>query len=157
MDSIVRAAAVYLFLMVVFRVAGRRTLGDLTAFDFVLVLIISEAIQQAMIDNDNSMTNGFLIVLTLVGLDVLLSLIKQRSHRVEKWLDGVPTILVEEGRPLTERMNKARVDLEDVMQAARQLQGLERLDQIRYAVLERTGGITIIPRQAGTLSSGQTQ
>lgn len=148
MDSIVRAAAVYLFLMVVFRIAGRRTLGDLTAFDFVLVLIISEAIQQAMLDNDNSMTNGFLIVLTLVGLNVLLSLIKQRSHTVEKWLDGVPTILVEEGRPLTERMNKARVDVEDVMQAARQLQGLERLDQIRYAVLERTGGITIIPKQA---------
>jgi uncharacterized membrane protein YcaP (DUF421 family) len=148
MDSIVRAAVVYLFLMVVFRIAGRRTLGDLTAFDFVLVLIISEAIQQAMLDNDNSMTNGFLIVLTLVGLNVLLSLIKQRSHTVEKWLDGVPTILVEEGRPLMERMNKARVDVEDVMQAARQLQGLERLDQIRYAVLERTGGITIIPKQA---------
>jgi uncharacterized membrane protein YcaP (DUF421 family) len=155
MDSIVRAAAVYLFLMVVFRMAGRRTLGDLTAFDFVLVLIISEAIQQAMLDNDNSMTNGFLIVLTLVGLNVLLSLIKQRSHTVEKWLDGVPTILVEEGRPLTERMNKARVDVEDVMQAARQLQGLERLDQIRYAVLERTGGITIIPKQAVPPPIGQ--
>jgi uncharacterized membrane protein YcaP (DUF421 family) len=148
MDSIVRAAAVYLFLMVVFRIAGRRTLGDLTAFDLVLVLIISEAIQQAMLDNDNSMTNGFLIVLTLVGLNVLMSLIKQRSRTVEKWLDGVPTILVEEGRPFTERMNRARVDVEDVMQAARQLQGLERLDQIRYAVLERTGGITVIPRQA---------
>lgn len=148
MDSIVRAAAVYLFLLVVFRIAGRRTLGDLTAFDLVLVLIISEAIQQAMLDNDNSMTNGFLIVLTLVGLNVLMSLIKQRSRTVEKWLDGVPTILVEEGRPFTERMNRARVDIEDVMQAARQLQGLERLDQIRYAVLERTGGITVIPRRA---------
>jgi uncharacterized membrane protein YcaP (DUF421 family) len=147
MDSIVRAAVVYLFLMVVFRIAGRRTLGDLTAFDFVLVLIISEAIQQALLDDDNSMTNGFLVVLTLVGLNVLLSLIKLRSHTVEKLLDGVPTILVEEGRPLTERMGKARVDVEDVMQAARQLQGLERLDQIRYAVLERTGGITIIPKQ----------
>jgi uncharacterized membrane protein YcaP (DUF421 family) len=144
----VRAVAVYLFLMVVFRVAGRRTLGDLTAFDFVLVLIVSEAIQQALLDNDNSMTNGFLVVLTLVGLNVLLSLVKQRSHTVEKLLDGVPTILVEDGRPLQERMQKARVDVEDVMQAARQLQGLERLDQIRYAVLERTGGITIIPKQA---------
>lgn len=148
MDSVVRAVAVYLFLMVVFRVAGRRTLGDLTAFDFVLVLIISEAIQQALLDNDNSMTNGFLVVLTLVGLNVLLSLIKQRSHTVEKLLDGVPTILVEDGRPLQERMQKARIDVEDVMQAARQLQGLERFDQIRYAVLERTGGITIIPKQA---------
>ncbi|MGD9895169.1 MAG: DUF421 domain-containing protein, partial [Dehalococcoidia bacterium] len=106
-----------------------------------------EAIQQALLDNDNSMTNGFLVVLTLVGLNVLLSLIKQRSHTVEKLLDGVPTILVDEGQPLTDRMNRARVDIEDVMQAARQLQGLERLDQIRYAVLERTGGITIIPKQ----------
>lgn len=148
MDSVLRAAAVYLFLLVVFRIAGRRALADMTAFDFVLVLIISEAVQQAMLNNDNSMVNGFLVVLTLVGLNVALSLVKQRSHTMEKLLEGVPTILVEDGRPLSDRMNKARVDVEDVMQAARQLQGLERLDQIRYAVLERTGGITIIPKQA---------
>jgi uncharacterized membrane protein YcaP (DUF421 family) len=148
MDSIIRAAAVYLFLMGVFRITGRRALGDMTAFDFVLVLIISEAIQQALIDNDNSMTNSFLVVLTLIGLNIGLSLLKQRSTTMEKLLDGVPTILVEDGRPLSERMSKARVDEDDVLQAARQLQGLERLDQIRYAVLERTGGITIIPKRA---------
>jgi uncharacterized membrane protein YcaP (DUF421 family) len=60
---------------------------------------------------------------------------------------GVPTIIVENGRPLRDRMRKARVDEDDVMEAARRLQGIERLDQIRYAVLEVSGGITVIPRE----------
>jgi uncharacterized membrane protein YcaP (DUF421 family) len=146
MDSILRAAAVYLFLLIVVRVAGKRTLAEMTSFDFILLLIISEAIQQALIDDDNSMVNGFLIVIALVGLDIALSLIKQRSVRIDKLLDGVPVIVLENGRPLRERMAKARVDEADILQAARELQGPERLDQIKYAVLERSGGITIIPK-----------
>jgi uncharacterized membrane protein YcaP (DUF421 family) len=144
-DSVLRAAAVYLFLLVLVRISGRRTLGQMTTFDFVLMLIISEATQNAMIGDDYSMTNGFLVITTLVTLDIGLSILKQRSRLVEKWIDGLPTILVERGRPLKDRMDKARVDVEDVLEAARELQGLERLEQIKYAVLERGGQITIIP------------
>ena len=145
MDSVLRALAVYAFLLVLFRLAGKRSLSEMTSFDFILLLIISEAIQQALLDDDSSMTNGFLVVLTLVGVSIALSLIKQRSETLDKLLDGTPEIIIDNGRLLRERMNRARVDEGDIMQAARQQQGLERLDQIKYAVLERSGGITVIP------------
>jgi uncharacterized membrane protein YcaP (DUF421 family) len=144
-NSVVRATVVYLFVLGVMRLAGRRTLAELTNFDFVLLLIVSEATQNCMIGDDYSVTNGFLVILTLVSLDVGLSLLKQRSRLVKKWVDGLPTILVEQGRPLKDRMDKARVDIEDILEAARELQGLERMEQIKYAILERGGQITIIP------------
>lgn len=146
MGSIVRATITYFFLLLVFRIAGRRSMGQLTTFDFILLLIISEATQNALIGNDYSLTNGFLVIITLVGIDIGLSLWKQRSPDLEKIIDGVPLVIVEEGKPLKERMNKARVDEDDVLTAARQSQGLERMDQIKYAVLERSGGISIIPK-----------
>lgn len=146
MNPILRAAAVYAFMIVVVRISGRRTLGEMTSFDFILLMLISETTQNAMVGEDNSLTNCFLIILTLVTIDIGLSLIKRRSRRVEKWIDGVPTVLVEDGRVIKDRMEKARVSVEDVMEAARELQGLERMDQIKYAVLERGGQITIIPK-----------
>ncbi len=75
------------------------------------------------------------------------SLAKDRSRSFEKLIDGVPTIIVADGRPLPERMRKARVDEQDIMEAARRLHGLERLDQIKYAVFEVSGGISVIPRE----------
>ena len=78
-------------------------------------------------------------------MSVLLSIVKFKFPRVEKWLDGTALIVVENGQPLRDRMRKARVDEEDIMEAARELQGLERIEQIKYAVLERGGNITIIP------------
>ena len=145
MNSILRAAAVYLFLLVVFRLAGKRTLSQITTFDAVLLLIISEAIQQAMIDTDNSITNAFLIVLTLVGIDVLLSLAKRRFRRLERLVDGVPVLIIAEGRLRDEEMKRERIDVGDVLAAARSHHGLERLDQIKYAVIEQSGEITIVP------------
>jgi uncharacterized membrane protein YcaP (DUF421 family) len=147
MESVARVIAIYIFLLLVFRIAGRRTLAQMTTFDLVLILIISEQTQQAMIVDDSSLTHAFLMILTLVGFDVALSLVKRRFPRVEKWLDGTPTIIVENGQPLKERMEKSRVDESDVLAAARELQGLERMDQIKYAVLERSGDISIIPRR----------
>ena len=146
MDSVLRAVAVFLFLMVLFRVAGRRTLSEMTNFDLVLLLIVSEATQNAMIGEDFSLTNAFLVILTLIGLDIGLSLFKRRMPRVDRWLEGVPTVIVEDGRPLKDLMERARIDESDVLATARELQGLERMDQIKYAVLERSGGISIIPK-----------
>jgi uncharacterized membrane protein YcaP (DUF421 family) len=146
MDAVARGATVYLLLMLIFRIAGRRTMAQMTSFDFVLLLIISEATQNAMIGDDFSFTNGALVVITLVGLDVLLSHVKRWYPTVEMWLDGKPTVIVEQGRPKLDVMNRARVDERDVLAAARETQGLERMDQIKYAVLETSGGISIIPR-----------
>ena len=145
MDSVVRGLAVYVFLLIVFRVAGKRTLAETTSFDFVLLLIISEATQQALVDGDNSMTNALLLVVTLVGLDIAISLVKRRFPTFDKLVDNVPLVIVEHGRPLRDRMHKSRVDTSDVLQAARESHGLERMEQIKYAVLERSGGISIVP------------
>ena len=147
MDSILRGVAIYLFLLVLFRLAGKRTLSDVTTFDFVLLLIISEATQQALLGEDFSLTNAFLVILTLIGLDIAISLWQQRWPRLGKWIEGVPLVIVEDGRPLYERMQRSRISEEDVLTAARERQGLARMDQIRYAVLERSGGISIIPKQ----------
>jgi uncharacterized membrane protein YcaP (DUF421 family) len=139
----------YLLLMLIFRVAGRRALSELTNFDFVLLLIVSEATQQALIDGDNSFTGAALVILTLVGLDIGLSLWKRDDPRLQRWIEGAPTLLVADGRPLLDVMRRARVDTGDVLAAARALRGLERLDQIKYAVLECNGGITVIPKAEG--------
>ena len=147
MDPVFRALAIYTVLLLVFRIAGRRTMAQMTNFDFILLLIISEATQNAMIGNDYSVTNGILVILTLVGADVLLSLFKQRSPHLEQWLDGLPLVIVENGRPLRNLMGQARIDEQDILSAARERQGLERMDQIKYAVLETSGGISIIPKQ----------
>lgn len=145
MESVLRAAALYAFLLVLFRITGRRALSEITTFDFVLLLVIGEATQQALLGNDFSVINAFVVIATLVLIDILLSLFKERSPRVGRFLDGVPLIVVEYGKPLTERLRKARLTEEDILEAARQSQGLERLEQIRFAVLEKNGQISVIP------------
>ncbi len=146
MDSVFRAVATYLFLMLIFRISGKRSLAQITTFDLVLLLIISEAVQSALLGNDFSMTNSFILVMTLVAMDIGLSLWKQRSRLVAKLMDDVPLVIVEDGRPLKERMDRCRVDEDDVLVAARIQRGLERMDQIKYAVLERSGGISVIAK-----------
>jgi uncharacterized membrane protein YcaP (DUF421 family) len=147
MDSVLRAAAIYIFLLVIFNVAGKRALSETDTFDFVVLLIISEATQQAMMGDDLSLTNSLAVILTLIGLSIMMSVWKYHSPRLENTLTGGPVILVDNGELLADRMKKSRVDKADIMQAARDSQGLERLEQIKYAVLEHSGTISIIPRQ----------
>lgn len=146
MDAFLRAAALYLALWAIFRIAGRRTLSELTSFDFVLLLIIGEATQQALLGEDFSITNGLIVIVTLLLMDISISLAKLGSPTVAKWVDGVPTIIVADGKPLRDRLRKARITEDDIMEAARRLQGLERMDQIKYAVIEVSGGITVVPQ-----------
>ena len=146
MDSVFRAAAMYLVLLVVFRIVGKRTLAQITPFDMVLLLIIAESTQQALVGPDYSLVNAALVIVTLVCIDIGLSQWRRYSRRVEKILDDVPVLLVERGRPLgSTRMDRECVDASDIMEAARHQQGLERMDQIKYAVLETNGEISIIP------------
>lgn len=153
MDAVIRAFAVYAFLIVLFRIAGKRSLAEITTFDFVLLLIISEATQQAMLGEDFSMTHCFLLVITLVGIDVGFSLVKRRWPKMESVVEGLPLILVKDGQVMEERMHRSRVDKDDILESARRLRGLARMDQIAYAVLERNGGITIIPKENEPLKS----
>ena len=147
MDSIIRAFAIYAIMLVLFRIVGTRTLSQTTTFDLVLLLFISEAIQQALIDNDNSMTNALLLVVTLLGINVLLSLVKERSKKFEQLVDGTPVVLVEKGTIHRTRMEKDRVDEADILESARLAHGVERMDQVKYAVLEKSGEISVVPEK----------
>ena len=147
MDAVFRAAAIYFFLLAIFRIAGARTLAQMTTFDFVLLLIVAEATQQGLIGDDFSLTQAMLVIATLIGIDIGLSLLKEKLPLLDKWIEGTPLIIVQDGKPLQERMKGARVDESDVLAAAREIQGLERMDQIKFAVLERTGEISIIPKK----------
>lgn len=146
MEVVVRGLVVYTFLFLVFRVSGKRTLSEATTFDLVLLLIISETTQQAMVNDDHSMTNGALLILTLVAVDIGLSLIKRRFPALEPLLDGMAVILVRDGELNLDRMRKERVDVSDILEAARLQRGLDKLSQIKLAVLERSGQISVIPK-----------
>jgi uncharacterized membrane protein YcaP (DUF421 family) len=149
MDEVLRAIAIYAILMVIFRVAGKRSMAEVTPFDFVLLLIFSEALQSALVDEDSSLTIAMIVIITLVTLNIAMSLVKQRSFYIERLLEGVPIVIVENGKPLKDRMDRARIDEADILEAARLSQGIDSLDQIRSAVLERSGGISIMPKQSG--------
>jgi uncharacterized membrane protein YcaP (DUF421 family) len=149
MDTVIRAVVVYGFLLVIFRVSGKRTLNDVTTFDLVLTLIISEAVQGALVDNDDSLTTAMLLVSSLVGLNILLSLMKRRFPWLDRMVEDEPVLVIREGKLERDVMAKERVDEQDILSSARQLQGISRLDGIRHAVLEAGGHITIIPKAKG--------
>jgi uncharacterized membrane protein YcaP (DUF421 family) len=146
-DAVLRGAAIYLLLLVIFRITGKRSLSEATTFDFVLLLIIGEVVAEAMIGNDSSFVNAVLLVIVIVGLDILISVWKQHSPTLARIVDSLPLILIEDGQLHKDRMNKCRVSEDDILAKARELQGLERMDQIKYAILERSGGITVIPKE----------
>ena len=147
MDLVFRGLFMYLFLLILLRVSGNRQFSEMTSFDIVLLLMIAEATQQAMIGGqDFSVTAGAIVIMTLVGVDIALSHIKQWSRKADLLLEGVPVLLVDNGNFLRENMRRERVDEEDILAAAREMQGLESIDQVKFAVLERAGQISIIPR-----------
>ena len=146
MDAVLRGLAIYMFLLVIVRVSGKRTLAQITTFDFVLLLIIGEATQQGLLGDDFSVTNALLVITTLVGADITMASVKERWPKFAKATDGVPVIILEDGQPLTDRMERAKFDESDILAEGRQAHGIERLDQIKYAVLERGGMISVIPR-----------
>ncbi|MFS2222392.1 DUF421 domain-containing protein [Pantoea sp. B65] len=146
METVLRAASMYLVLMVVLKIAGRRTLLEMTSFDLILLLIISEATQQALLGNDFSVTGASLTIVTLVVIDILFGMLKSWMPRLELLIDGGSLILVENGKLLPKRARQAGISEEDILLSARTSQGLERLDQIKFAILEKNGKISIIPQ-----------
>jgi uncharacterized membrane protein YcaP (DUF421 family) len=147
METVIRGVVMYLVLIVIVRLAGRRTLAQMTSFDLVLILIVSETAQQALVGNDFSITNAVVVMTTLFGLDVLLSYLTEASPLARKFTDGQPTLLVSHGHCDEHAMRRSRIDRDEILAAAREKQGLERLEQIKYAILEAGGEISIIPAE----------
>ncbi len=124
---------------------GKRSLSESTTFDLVLLLIISEVTQQALVGHDYSLTGAFILIVTLITTDLIFSLLKENFPLFGKVTEGLPLIIVDEGKPLPKRMRKSKVSEDDVLEAARMRFGLQKMKDIKYAILEKSGDITIVP------------
>ena len=147
MNPVFRAVVMFAVLWIVFRIGGRRTLAEITTFDFILLLIIGDATQQALVGDDFSITAAMLVVVTLILLDLGMGRAALVSESLRRVIDSAPVIVIENGRVLNKVLRKEGVDLEEVMAAARERHGLQTLDDIKYAIVERHGGISIVPKE----------
>lgn len=146
MDAVLRAAAIYAVLLLIFRLTGKRTLGQVTTFDFIILLIVGEATQQALLGEDFSIIQASLVIATLLVLDRLSDYLGWRLPAFGRATESMPLILVQDGEVLRKVLAKEHLNEDDILSAARQSQGLERMDQIKWAVLETNGGISIVPK-----------
>jgi uncharacterized membrane protein YcaP (DUF421 family) len=147
MDSVIKSLVVYFVLWLVIRSSGRRTLGQLTVFDFILFLIVGGAAQRALMAQDYSLTHAFLVIVTFVITDIAVSFVERDVPSIAKILKGVPTVVVENGHVLSGRLRRARITEEEILEAARRSHGLERMDDIKFAIFEASGRISIIPKR----------
>jgi uncharacterized membrane protein YcaP (DUF421 family) len=145
MESVARAAVIYLALLVLFSITGTRALAQVTTFDLALLLVISEAVQNALLGTDQSLTHALLLVRTLALLDIALTAVKQRWPGVQRVLDDEPLVIVRDGVVFHDRMAKEHIDIDDILSIGRQYHGIERLDQVKHAVRERSGHIAVVP------------
>lgn len=152
MNPVFRAAMMFALLWLVFRIGGRRTLAEITTFDFILLLVIGDATQNAFVGDDFSITTAALVIVTLLLLELGIDRLAFRSTRLRRILDSAPVIVIDKGRVLDDVMREEGVDLEEVLTAARERHGLQGLGDIKYAIVERHGGISIVPREKGGTS-----
>lgn len=146
MDMVIRGVLVYAILWIVLRCTGRRVIAQITVFDFILLLVIGEATQNALLGDDNTMTNAAVVIITLMVADDTCTTIRAKSKRFERFMEGIPVRLMARGQLLAEPLERERVDQDDILQVARSAHGIARIDQIEEAYLEPSGGISIIPK-----------
>ncbi|MDX6647632.1 MAG: hypothetical protein QOK40_3359 [Miltoncostaeaceae bacterium] len=145
MDLVIRAAVVFGFLFCLLRLIGRRELSSLEPFDVILLVVIGDLAQQGVTQNDASVTGVMLVIGTIALLSVGTSYLNFRFRRLRPILDGEPVVLVEDGRPIERNLRRERITLEELAEAAR-LQSVASLRDVRWAVLETSGEISIIRR-----------
>lgn len=145
MFSVLRAIFGYLFLILVVRVASRRPGKQIAPFEFVMIFFMGGATLTAMVGDDRSFTNALIQITSIALTHSLLTWAKDRWPRLGLYLDGTPLLLLKRDEWLVDTMRHMKLQDDDVMAIARD-QGLERLDQIEYAVLEYNGEISIVPR-----------
>ena len=143
MDLVLRAVALYAFVLVLTRVIGRRELASLAPFDLILLIVLGDALQQGLTQDDYSVTGAIIVVGTLALLQVATSWLGFRFPRVRPVLDGEPLIVVEDGRPIERNLRRERLTVEEIAESAR-LHDIGSLEQVRWAVLERNGELSFI-------------
>ncbi|AEX54558.1 DUF421 domain-containing protein [Rahnella aquatilis] len=145
MENVLRAAIMYVFLFIIFKISGRKTLLEMNIFDFILVLIISEATQQALLGEDFSLMGAMITIGTLIFIDKSLGFLENKSPTFNLWLNGSPIILIENGKILDQRLRKCSLTEDEIMVVARQQEAIVSMDEIKFAILEKNGKISIIP------------
>ena len=143
MATIVHAAIGYIFLLLTVRILSRRPGGQMTLYEFVIVFLIGGIIILATVGQDRSVTNCTIAIITVGFMHWVVSWLKAHYPAFGAVVDGTPVVLIENGAWRNETMHGMRIDKEDVMAAARS-KGIESIFKVKYAVLERTGGISII-------------
>jgi uncharacterized membrane protein YcaP (DUF421 family) len=148
LDVAIRTAIIYVFLVVALRVAGKREVGQLSILDLVVLLVIADAIQNAMVGENTSLLGGIVAASTLIAFDRLLGIIANRSKRVRDVLEGEPRMLVRDGAVLRRALQQEGVD-RDELDAVIRSNGLRDVDEVALAVLETNGSISVIPKRGG--------
>ena len=143
MDIVVRAVVVFAFLLILTRIIGRRELSSLQPIDLILLIIVGDAVQQGLTQDDYSLTGAVLAVGTIAVLQVFVSWVSYRFPRTRPVLEGNPIVVVQDGELIESNLKRERLDPEEVYEQAR-LQGIAHLSEVKWAVLETTGKISFI-------------
>lgn len=153
-ELVLRGVVIYFALMIAFRLIGKHEFGQMTAFDLILLLIISESISCALNVNDNSITAGLIVMSTLVVLNYLMSQAQFRSKTLKRFLSGEAEVLIRDGQPDQRLMKKERITEDDIVSSLRE-KGIDGMDKVRLGYLEDDGKISALLKHE--LSSEQFQ
>jgi uncharacterized membrane protein YcaP (DUF421 family) len=148
LELIVRATAVYLFLFFLLRFIGKKHVGQMSPFDLVVLLIISETVDASLIGDDKSLTGGLISATTLVVLVYVVGYLTWRDKTIERWVEGRPKILVRHGHVNNEVLDDQQVTRSELLEALRR-QGCSAVTDVRFAMLENDGSITMAKRKSG--------
>jgi uncharacterized membrane protein YcaP (DUF421 family) len=149
MDIVLRTVGVFFILLVLMRVIGRRELSSLEPFDLILLVVIGDAVQQGLTQDDYSVTGALLVIGTFALLQVLVSWVSYRFPTTRPILEGEPIIVVEDGKVIERNLKRERLTVEEIAVEARRQQ-IAHLDEVRWAVLETTGSISFIKKDQAT-------
>jgi len=141
---LLRTVVVYLVILVGLRLAGKREIGQMTVFDLVVLLLIANAVQNAMVGPDTSLTGGILAAVVLLVVNSLVARLRLKWPRLRRWVEGSPTLLVLHGEVLSEHMRREGLDEETLLTALRE-HGLADISGVEMAVLEIDGSISVVP------------
>jgi uncharacterized membrane protein YcaP (DUF421 family) len=145
-ELVVRSVVVYAFLIVLLRVTGKRQVGQLAPFDLVLLLVLSNAVQNSMNAGDNSLIGGLIAASTLIALNYVVAMLTYRSKRIEAMVEGRPQLLIHNGRLIAAALNEARMTHHELNAALRQA-GCSSVEEVHYAVLENNGSVSVVAKK----------
>ena len=145
-EVVLRTAIVYLFVVTALRLSGKREVGQMSVLELVVILVISDAVQNSMVGDNTTLWGGLVAVVTLLSLDFALKALTRRSKTVRTAIEGEPRMLVRDGRLLERAIDEEGVEVEEVRAAIR-AHGLARVEDVRFAVLETDGSISVVPRE----------